>query len=134
MLFVLQPPISMEPTEEALKAATIDPNVEPEYNVGDMLWAKVGGHPFWACMVSRDPFDHLYWKQRGEYLVSKDFELPVYSKGANVDCGNLRPYFDAVEPFPQPTRGLSNVFVWKSEGFHVWWTRTVQRTVATFLL
>ena len=54
-----------EPTEEALKNAIIDPDLKPTYSPGDMLWAKVGGHPFWACMVSHDPFDNLYYKQRG---------------------------------------------------------------------
>ena len=48
-----------------LKAAIIDPELSPRYHPGDMLWAKVGGHPFWPCMVSHDPFDHLYYKQRG---------------------------------------------------------------------
>ena len=65
VFFVLQPLLDPEPTPEALKAAVIDPELTPTYHPGDMLWAKVGGHPFWACMVSHDPFEHLYFKQRG---------------------------------------------------------------------
>jgi hypothetical protein len=26
----------------------------PKYQVGDLVWAKVSGHPWWPCMVSRD--------------------------------------------------------------------------------
>ncbi|KAG0428459.1 hypothetical protein HPB47_024549 [Ixodes persulcatus] len=34
----------------------------PCYLVGDLLWSKVGGHPFWPCMVSFDPLSGIYTK------------------------------------------------------------------------
>lgn len=26
-----------------------------EYEIGDLVWAKVGTYPWWPCMVSSDP-------------------------------------------------------------------------------
>ncbi|XP_046335260.2 histone-lysine N-methyltransferase NSD2-like isoform X2 [Haliotis rufescens] len=35
-----------------------------KYLVGDLLWAKVSGHPFWPCMVSYDPFISIFTRVR----------------------------------------------------------------------
>ncbi|XP_033756392.1 histone-lysine N-methyltransferase NSD2-like [Pecten maximus] len=33
-----------------------------QWLVGDVLWGKVPGHPWWPCMVAYDPFQGLYTK------------------------------------------------------------------------
>lgn len=35
------------------------------YNVGDLVWSKVSGYPWWPCMVSADPLLHSYTKLKG---------------------------------------------------------------------
>lgn len=35
------------------------------YGVGDLVWAKVSGYPWWPCMVSADPLLHSYTKLKG---------------------------------------------------------------------
>ena len=40
----------------------------PEANhlLGDMFWGKVGGHPWWPCMIAYDPFEGVYFKPPAE--------------------------------------------------------------------
>ena len=44
---------------------TTIPPKEGEYGVGDLIWAKVSGYPFWPCMVSVDPISGLNSKVSG---------------------------------------------------------------------
>lgn len=45
------------------------PGREPDqllrYGVGDLVWAKVSGYPWWPCMVAADPLLHSYTKLKG---------------------------------------------------------------------
>uniref|UniRef100_A0A8C9ALG1 Nuclear receptor binding SET domain protein 2 n=1 Tax=Prolemur simus TaxID=1328070 RepID=A0A8C9ALG1_PROSS len=36
-----------------------------KYNIGDLVWSKVSGYPWWPCMVSADPLLHNYTKLKG---------------------------------------------------------------------
>ena len=49
-------------------AAVMSPVVEKplEWKMGDQLWAKVAGHPWWPCMIARDPYEDLFTKMKGE--------------------------------------------------------------------
>ena len=38
--------------------------------VGDMVWSKVPGHPWWPSMVSYDPFISIYTRTRGKTIIS----------------------------------------------------------------
>lgn len=38
----------------------------PLWQEGDMLWAKVSGHPYWPCMVSRCPFTKMFTRIKGK--------------------------------------------------------------------
>ena len=44
---------------------TTIPSQEGDYSVGDLIWAKVSGYPFWPCMVSVDPITAVYSKVSG---------------------------------------------------------------------
>lgn len=57
--------VSLEP--ELNKSATFtSPVVEKpaEWKMGDQLWAKVAGHPWWPCMVAKDPYEDLFTKMK----------------------------------------------------------------------
>lgn len=38
-----------------------------DFEVGDMVWAKMSGFPWWPCMVSIDPNSGNYTKVAGKY-------------------------------------------------------------------
>lgn len=38
-----------------------------EWSVGDCLWGKVTGHPWWPCMVSYELNSGIYTKMQGKY-------------------------------------------------------------------
>ena len=40
-------------------------NHPPKWLVGDMVWSKVSGHPWWPCMVSYDPLLGIYTRFKG---------------------------------------------------------------------
>lgn len=50
-----------------------------KYSVGDLVWSKVSGYPWWPCMVSADPLLHSYTKLKGialrAVLPSSSFAL-----------------------------------------------------------
>lgn len=51
------------------KSATLlSPVIEKptEWHIGDQLWAKVAGHPWWPCMIAKDPYEDLFTKMKGE--------------------------------------------------------------------
>lgn len=36
-----------------------------KYTVGDLVWSKVSGYPWWPCMISADPLLHNFTKLNG---------------------------------------------------------------------
>lgn len=46
---------------------TTVPPQEGDYMVGDLVWSKLQGYPWWPCMVSIDPTTGLYCKLGGEF-------------------------------------------------------------------
>lgn len=40
------------------------------FSVGELVWTKVSGYPWWPCMVTTDPESnsHFKQKQKGEHL------------------------------------------------------------------
>lgn len=35
----------------------------PEWSEGDIIWSRVGNHPFWPSMVTKDPDTQKYIRQ-----------------------------------------------------------------------
>ncbi|XP_062572179.1 histone-lysine N-methyltransferase NSD2-like [Saccostrea cucullata] len=62
-----------QPVEPDLnKSATVlSPVVDKptEWKIGDQLWAKVAGHPWWPCMVAKDPYEDLYTKMKARSRI-----------------------------------------------------------------
>lgn len=36
------------------------------YSVGDVIWTKVSGYPWWPCMITTDPEINLHYRSKGE--------------------------------------------------------------------
>ena len=54
-----KPPVMKTPVSK------VEKEKPPKWLVGDLLWAKVSGHPWWPCMVSYDPYTGLYTRITG---------------------------------------------------------------------
>ncbi|XP_014850532.1 PREDICTED: histone-lysine N-methyltransferase NSD2 isoform X1 [Poecilia mexicana] len=61
--------------EAANEAAVVSEEPEPiteerpvptRFCVGDLVWTKVSGYPWWPCMVTRDPELNSHFKQKGD--------------------------------------------------------------------
>lgn len=37
-----------------------------QFSVGDIVWAKVCGYPWWPCMITTDPEFNLHFRQKGK--------------------------------------------------------------------
>lgn len=44
---------------------TINTITKSEFNIGDLVWAKLSGHPWWPCMVSAAPNSSLHYRLMG---------------------------------------------------------------------
>jgi len=51
-----------------------------EYSVGDMLWGRVPGHPYWPCMVAPDPNLLSYNRlvQRGQKSSVRQYHVQFF--------------------------------------------------------
>lgn len=55
------------------RSTVVKPHSQPvvpdaKWLVGDLVWAKVTGHPWWPCMVSFDPFTGQYVQCKGKCM------------------------------------------------------------------
>ena len=49
-----------------VKQTVASPDEKPcEWLVGDLVWSKVSGHPWWPCMVAYDPNLGIYTRMKG---------------------------------------------------------------------
>lgn len=37
-----------------------------QFSVGDIVWAKVSGYPWWPCMITTDPELKLHFRQKSK--------------------------------------------------------------------
>lgn len=49
-------------------ASTSSQNQNNEYNVGDIVWVKMGKYPFWPSIVCYDPYSNTYIKRSSSKL------------------------------------------------------------------
>ncbi|XP_077859021.1 histone-lysine N-methyltransferase NSD2 isoform X4 [Macaca mulatta] len=49
-----------------------------KYNVGDLVWSKVSGYPWWPCMVSADPLLHSYTKLKGQKKSARQYHVQFF--------------------------------------------------------
>lgn len=48
--------------EGGAKKETLGGGITPEYEPGDLVWGRVGRHPFWPCVIINDPVDKVFFK------------------------------------------------------------------------
>ncbi|CAG2100211.1 unnamed protein product [Medioppia subpectinata] len=74
---------------------TIPPQ-EGDYCVGDLIWAKVSGYPWWPCMVSLDPITALYSKVSGmSYKAGRVYHVQYFGSQALrgwTSIGQVMPF------------------------------------------
>ncbi|XP_013208824.1 histone-lysine N-methyltransferase NSD2 isoform X2 [Microtus ochrogaster] len=49
-----------------------------KYNVGDLVWSKVSGYPWWPCMVSADPLLHSHTKLKGQKKSARQYHVQFF--------------------------------------------------------
>lgn len=40
-----------------------------KWKLGDLAWARVGSHPFWPCLITRDPVCSRFIRKKSEYTI-----------------------------------------------------------------
>lgn len=58
----LTPTIRSIQTRDELTVVPLRVDEPGTFNVGDMVWVKVSGYPYWPAMISRDPVDGRFAK------------------------------------------------------------------------
>ncbi|XP_066089027.1 histone-lysine N-methyltransferase NSD2 isoform X1 [Saccopteryx bilineata] len=49
-----------------------------KYNIGDLVWSKVSGYPWWPCMVSADPLLHSHTKLKGQKKSARQYHVQFF--------------------------------------------------------
>lgn len=49
-----------------------------KYSVGDLVWSKVSGYPWWPCMVSADPLLHSHTKLKGQKKSARQYHVQFF--------------------------------------------------------
>lgn len=62
LFFLFKAPAKRDQTQSTIKEEKVH---LLKYNIGDLVWSKVSGFPWWPCMVSADPVLHAYTKLKG---------------------------------------------------------------------
>ncbi|XP_072803315.1 histone-lysine N-methyltransferase NSD2 isoform X2 [Vicugna pacos] len=55
-----------------------DKDHQLKYTVGDLVWSKVSGYPWWPCMVSADPLLHSYTKLKGQRKSARQYHVQFF--------------------------------------------------------
>ncbi|PAA76887.1 hypothetical protein BOX15_Mlig028383g3, partial [Macrostomum lignano] len=91
--------IATQPHPDSLADFSIpEPQSLPgqRYRLGDMLWAKVGSHPYWPCMVYFGPESNTICKPHSKagtrYAYHVQFFGPLVERAWVPDNANLLPF------------------------------------------
>ena len=80
-----------------------------KYLVGDLVWAKVSGHPWWPCMVSIDPFTGLFVRM-SEYKLNPFSPSPLQGFIQRGGTGGIYPPHDFGKGGISPPSNCRTVF------------------------
>ncbi|KAM9330334.1 histone-lysine N-methyltransferase NSD2 [Gastrophryne carolinensis] len=72
-----------EPSEEkSLSDASLEQKRQDDLpckvSVGDLVWAKVSGYPWWPCMVTSDPVLHSHTKIQGQKKNVRQYHVQFF--------------------------------------------------------
>ncbi|XP_042313013.1 histone-lysine N-methyltransferase NSD2 isoform X3 [Sceloporus undulatus] len=48
------------------------------YQIGDLVWSKVSGYPWWPCMISTDPLLHNFTKLNGRKKSFRQYHVQFF--------------------------------------------------------
>ncbi|XP_027671271.1 histone-lysine N-methyltransferase NSD2 isoform X1 [Falco biarmicus] len=68
-------PAKRDPTQSIIKEDKVH---LLKYNIGDLVWSKVSGFPWWPCMVSADPVLHSYTKLKGQKKSFRQYHVQFF--------------------------------------------------------
>ncbi|NXK10632.1 NSD2 methyltransferase, partial [Herpetotheres cachinnans] len=68
-------PAKRDPTQSIVKEDKVH---LLKYNIGDLVWSKVSGFPWWPCMVSADPVLHSYTKLKGQKKSFRQYHVQFF--------------------------------------------------------
>ncbi|XP_054057888.1 histone-lysine N-methyltransferase NSD2 isoform X3 [Rissa tridactyla] len=68
-------PAKRDPTQSTVKEDKVH---LLKYNIGDLVWSKVSGFPWWPCMVSADPVLHSYTKLKGQKKSFRQYHVQFF--------------------------------------------------------
>ncbi|XP_056397227.1 LOW QUALITY PROTEIN: histone-lysine N-methyltransferase NSD2 [Hyla sarda] len=51
---------------------------EIKFSVGDLVWSKVSGYPWWPCMVTSDPVLHNHTKIKGQKKSIRQYHVQFF--------------------------------------------------------
>ncbi|RMC14419.1 hypothetical protein DUI87_09515 [Hirundo rustica rustica] len=68
-------PAKRDPTQSTVKEEKVH---LLKYNIGDLVWSKVSGFPWWPCMVSADPVLHAYTKLKGQKKSFRQYHVQFF--------------------------------------------------------
>ncbi|KAM6961098.1 histone-lysine N-methyltransferase NSD2 [Aplochiton taeniatus] len=61
----MEPPLQPSPSlPEVVQGSREAPRLQVSYSVGDVVWTKVSGYPWWPCIVTTDPELNKHVKQK----------------------------------------------------------------------
>ncbi|XP_037386617.1 histone-lysine N-methyltransferase NSD2 isoform X5 [Talpa occidentalis] len=63
---------------EPCPAASGDRDPLLRYAVGDLVWSKVSGYPWWPCMVSADPLLRCHTKLKGQKKSARQYHVQFF--------------------------------------------------------
>lgn len=58
--------------------ATDQEHEETKFSVGDLVWSKVSGYPWWPCMVTSDPVLHSHTKIKGQKKSIRQYHVQFF--------------------------------------------------------
>ncbi|XP_070607547.1 histone-lysine N-methyltransferase NSD2 isoform X2 [Erythrolamprus reginae] len=67
-----------EEEDRALATGKEDKGLLLKYSVGDVVWSKVSGYPWWPCMISSDPLLHTFTKLNGQKKSFRQYHVQFF--------------------------------------------------------
>ncbi|KAK2154206.1 hypothetical protein NP493_2211g00002 [Ridgeia piscesae] len=81
--------------QEALAPPVTAEKLPARWLVGDLMWAKVSGHPWWPCMVAYDPYQGIYTRIKGDLRQTRLYHVQFFGNEAErgwVSEGAMIPF------------------------------------------
>ncbi|CAJ0951368.1 unnamed protein product [Ranitomeya imitator] len=61
-----------------LNTSDLQEQEETKFSVGDLVWSKVSGYPWWPCMVTSDPVLHSHTKIKGQKKSIRQYHVQFF--------------------------------------------------------